>query len=63
MPGSRTYQAIGFATYQGGRIYARRNREALQRRAALAGAGAVAVVGVLAALSATARRRSRLTTV
>ncbi|CAB4882175.1 unannotated protein [freshwater metagenome] len=67
MPGRKTYQALGFATSQGGRLYARRNRAELQRRALRTGATAAAVTvaaaGVLAALGAAARRRSRLPTV
>lgn len=57
MPGARTYQAIGFATYQGGRLYARRHRAEL-RRAAVKGATLVALAGLVAALLASALRRA-----
>jgi hypothetical protein len=58
MPGPRTYQAIGFATYQGGRIYARRRRAELQRQAAVAGGATLALLVVSAAVLAAARQRS-----
>jgi hypothetical protein len=55
MPGPRTYQAIGFATYQGGRLYARRRRAELQHQAAVAGGAALAVLAVGAAVLVAAK--------
>jgi hypothetical protein len=55
MPGPRTYQAIGFTTYQAGRLWGRRKRAELERqarirrsrqRSAAAGISVALVVGL-----------------
>jgi len=60
MPGARTYQAIGFATWHGGRVFGARYRAALRRdlETAAAVAGVVALVGLIAAVLAQALRRA-----
>lgn len=58
MPGARTYKAIGYVTYNGGRLYVRRRHPGLQR-AAVKAAVAVVVVGVVVGLATEATRRSR----
>ncbi len=69
MPGAKTYQAIGYATYHGGRFYGKKKRMELeharktrrdQTRAAVA-VGAVALVVVVVAVAA--RRASSMPTV
>lgn len=57
MPGARTYQAIGFATYHGGRVLGRRYRAALRRDATVF-AAAVALAGLVVALLVQALRRA-----
>lgn len=69
MPGARTYQAIGYATYHGGRLYGRQKRAELERQTqrkrkeqqgAVAAVVAVAAVGLVVVL---ARRAGRVPTV
>lgn len=69
MPGARTYQAIGFATYQGGRVLGKHKRAELERQVlrkrrerqgVAAAAAAVAVIGLVAVA---ARRASRMPTI
>ncbi|HMS62318.1 MAG TPA: hypothetical protein PKD63_08560 [Solirubrobacteraceae bacterium] len=70
MPGAKTYQAIGFATYHGGRFVGKAKRAELERRmhrqrqvrgAVIAGAGVVAVITVVAVVAG--RRGGRTPTV
>ena len=68
MPGAKTYQAIGYATYHGGRFYGKAKRAELERArkkrrdqtAAATTAGAVLLV---AALAVAVRRSSRMPSV
>lgn len=64
MPGARTYQAIGFATYQGGRLWGRRKRAEIERKARLrrrqqrsAAAGVTLVLVVVLGTVAVVRSR------
>jgi hypothetical protein len=59
MPSARTYQAIGYATYHGGKVYARRHRAELQRRALVPGLVVAGVALAAAAAAVTAAARSR----
>ena len=64
MPGPKTYQAIGFATYQGGRFLGKSKRADLERKmhrrkrvrsAAIAGGALVAAAIVAASVSRAGR--------
>ena len=61
MPGARTYQAIGFTTYQAGRVWGRRKRAEIERQARLrrqrTAAGLVAAPAVGLCMLAAARSR------
>ena len=69
MPGARTYQAIGYATYHGGRFYGKQKRAELERQSrrkrkeqqgAVAAGVAVAALGLVVVL---ARRAGRVPSV
>jgi len=68
MPGARTYQTIGYATYHGGRLLSRRKKAEAQRQAERAQKrhktkvrGAVIVLVVAGVAVVAARRGSQST--
>jgi hypothetical protein len=69
MPGAKTYQAIGYATYHGGRFYGKAKRAELERQMHRRKQvrGAAVIVGAVAALALGAvvinRRGGRVPTV
>ena len=68
MPGAKTYQAIGYATYHGGRFYGKKKRMELEparkKRQDQTRAGvAVAAVVLVAVVALAARRASSVPTV
>ncbi len=68
MPGAKTYQAIGYATYHGGKLYGKQKRAELERaqrrrRNQAGGGAALAALAVVAVVAVVARRASRTPTV
>ncbi len=68
MPGAKTYQAIGYATYHGGRFYGKKKRMELEharkkRHDQTRAAVAVAAVALVVVVAVAARRASSMPTV